>query len=533
MIFDIKRLVGITAAALLLISNGVEAGLPDKFVAEYWGQNSAGAAGAGSQKNLAAYCDDNTDVFLLSFLTSFNVGGLPSLNLANACETTFEGTTLLECPNIAKDIKTCQAKGKKIILSLGGAAGSYGFTSDAQAETFAQTLWDMFGGGSHKYRPFGDAVLNGFDLDIEGGGSTGYAALVTKLKSLAGNKEMLITAAPQCPFPDAMMGDALNKAHFDAVFVQFYNNYCSPSGNNFNFDTWDNWASTVSKNKDVKVLLGLPGSPTAAGSGYIGFDKIKSTVESIQKYKSFGGVMFWDASQTYSNGNLASDIGKLIHSGSSTPPPTTTTPTKPTTVSTKPTSTSSSSPSSTPTNPGDNTCIKEGDACTSANKHACAGSSFAICDNGKWVVQPCSTGTVCFATTDGSSIYCAQSDGTPKDTCSTKSSNLAPKPYKNNKAQAQLSVIKNENEEWSALINARRTDIKPFGSQVVVSFTLPKNMRVNRAQNGKVVQKGNKVTIQVKNPHKKSMDLVFAIDGTIEKDSIFVAPSAGSMSFKS
>lgn len=90
-----------------------------------------------------------------------------------------------------------------------------------------------------------------------------------------------------------MLGDALNNAPFDAVFVQFYNNYCSPAGSNFNFDTWDNWATTVSKNSNVRVLLGLPGSPTAAGSGYIGFDQIQSTVNNIQKYKSFGGVMFW------------------------------------------------------------------------------------------------------------------------------------------------------------------------------------------------------------------------------------------------
>lgn len=64
-------------------------------------QNSAGAGGSGSQKNLAYYCDDNTDVILLSFLTTFNIGGLPSLNFANACETYFDGTTLLNCPNIA------------------------------------------------------------------------------------------------------------------------------------------------------------------------------------------------------------------------------------------------------------------------------------------------------------------------------------------------------------------------------------------------------------------------------------------------
>lgn len=30
-----------------------------------------------------------------------------------------------------------------------------------------------------------------------------------------------VTAAPQCPFPDAFIGAALNEAPFDAVYVQF------------------------------------------------------------------------------------------------------------------------------------------------------------------------------------------------------------------------------------------------------------------------------------------------------------------------
>jgi chitinase len=186
------------------------------------------------------------------------------------------------------DIKTCQSKGKKILLSLGGAAGSYGFDSEDEATTFAQTLYDMFGEGTHKYRPFDDAVVDGFDFDIEGGGSCGYGTLSRALKSLS-DGGLLITGAPQCPFPDSMLGDALNEGEFDAVFVQFYNNYCSPSGNKFNFDTWDHWA----KNRGVKVLLGLPGSPTAAGSGYIPFDRIQKVVAEVEQYDSYGGVMFW------------------------------------------------------------------------------------------------------------------------------------------------------------------------------------------------------------------------------------------------
>lgn len=60
-------------------------------------------------------------------------------------------------------------------MSLGGAAGSYGFSSDAQGQTFAQTIYNMFGAGSSQYRPFGDAQIDGVDLDIEGGSATGYA----------------------------------------------------------------------------------------------------------------------------------------------------------------------------------------------------------------------------------------------------------------------------------------------------------------------------------------------------------------------
>ncbi|EEB87800.1 hypothetical protein MPER_14704, partial [Moniliophthora perniciosa FA553] len=98
---------------------------------------------------------------------------------------TFPGTNLPNCASLAADIKSCQAKGKVITLSLGGATGSVGFSSDDQATTFAQTIWNLFLGGSSSTRPFGDAVLDGVDLDIEGGNSDHYTAFVNKIRSLA------------------------------------------------------------------------------------------------------------------------------------------------------------------------------------------------------------------------------------------------------------------------------------------------------------------------------------------------------------
>ncbi|ORY93852.1 chitinase, partial [Syncephalastrum racemosum] len=294
------------------------AGFPDTHsVVQYWGQNSG-----GGQQPLATYCDESTDALIMSFVNNFNIGSLPDLNLASSCKgTDFPNTNLLDCPQVGSDIKACQAKGKKILLSLGGATGSYGFQSDSQGQQFAETLWNLFGGGKSDTRPFGDAVVDGFDLDIESGGSTGYVAFVKALRkqfaSDAG-KTYYITGAPQCPFPDALLGDTLNQASFDAVNVQFYNNYCAID-KTFNFDTWDKWAKSGSANPDIKILVGVPGSPSAAGSGYVPIDALSKAISQVSQSSSYGGVSVWDASQSYANTeaspNFAVALGQLVHSG--------------------------------------------------------------------------------------------------------------------------------------------------------------------------------------------------------------------------
>lgn len=93
----------------------------------YWGQNSFGAANpsdtAGSQQNLSFYCgsDSVTDAFPIAFLTTADAeDGLPSINLANICNTvddaSFPGTELPECQFMADNIQTCQAAGKIVTL---------------------------------------------------------------------------------------------------------------------------------------------------------------------------------------------------------------------------------------------------------------------------------------------------------------------------------------------------------------------------------------------------------------------------------
>jgi len=63
---------------------------------------------------------------------------------------------------------------------------------------------------------------------------------------------------------------------------------------NFNFADWDNFAKVSSFNKNAKVYLGVPASPTAAGTGYVDISTLGSAAQYLQKtYSSFGGIMLW------------------------------------------------------------------------------------------------------------------------------------------------------------------------------------------------------------------------------------------------
>ncbi|KAF2646359.1 endochitinase [Massarina eburnea CBS 473.64] len=295
----------------------------------YWGQNSAGQQ--STQTRLSNYCSDaNVDVILLAFLLRFNgAGGSPIMNFANQGDkcTTFSGTETFSCPEIEADIKTCQTQGKTIMLSLGGDSyNEGGFTSADLATAGANKIWASFGpvqSGSTALRPFGTAVVDGFDFDFEANVSN-MAVFANRLKTLfaaASSKKYYLSAAPQCPIPDLYNKDILDNVPLDFVNVQFYNNYCGASSyvsgsttqNNFNFQQWDSWAK-ASKNAAVKILLGVPANTGAAGSGYLPASTLANVIKYSAQFSSFGGVMMWDASQAWQNSGFVSSVKSTLQS---------------------------------------------------------------------------------------------------------------------------------------------------------------------------------------------------------------------------
>ncbi|KYG42554.1 glycoside hydrolase family 18 protein [Acidomyces richmondensis BFW] len=303
-------------------------------VVVYWGQDSFGASGGfPEQQRLAYYCaNSEIDVIIMAFLDQITsgLGDQPVLNFANQqmnCST-FSGTETINCPQIEEDITSCQQTyGKTILLSIGGAAYTEGgfFSSDA-AISAARDLWAMFGpeqSGSSVNRPFGNAVIDGFDLDFESTVSN-MVPFANELQSLmdadSGNTYYL-TAAPQCPYPDVADNPMLSSSvRFDAIWVQFYNNYCGldayvvggSTQDEFDFSVWDNWAKTVSANPDVKVLLGIPASSTAASSGYQPLSVLDTIIQYCKQFSSFGGVMMWDVSQAYANSGFISGVNSAL-----------------------------------------------------------------------------------------------------------------------------------------------------------------------------------------------------------------------------
>jgi len=214
----------------------------------YWGCDNPLNAGHSGFKDqpLDQFCDRGTyDIVQLAFLDSFVDGrtNQPHMHLhKHHCNTTFKSTDpdpdvgLIHCPYVANQIKHCQSKGVRVGVSLGGGVGNYYFTSDEQAQQFAHKLWNMFFVPDGKeLRPFDDAVLDGIDLDIEGGTGLYYGTFLKEFHSIVQGykeKEIFIAGAPQCTAAAeghiGFMWNIIepNAQYFSHMWPQFYNNYC-------------------------------------------------------------------------------------------------------------------------------------------------------------------------------------------------------------------------------------------------------------------------------------------------------------------
>ena len=228
------------------------------------------------------------------------------------------------------------------MLSLGGYISNMDIPSAAAASTAAQNLWDLFLGGGQSNaaitaaRPFGSLVLDGIDFDNENPNFDTYIpdlarALRTLMDSDPSGKEYLLSAAPQCPRPDASIPIAQMLDVLDYVWVQFYNNpSCNVGAGQAFLDSVLAWsgdlaATPVSSTPEQgagsgNFEIGPPSSlqparkrkrdgssgpqlligvlATQQGTGYVDPTTLGGILHQVKalNVENLAGVMYWDGS---------------------------------------------------------------------------------------------------------------------------------------------------------------------------------------------------------------------------------------------
>ncbi|KAL6638465.1 hypothetical protein ACP70R_023960 [Stipagrostis hirtigluma subsp. patula] len=295
--------------------------------AVYWGQKT-------KEGTLAEACSTGLYAFVnIAFLRSFGGGQDPVLYLAGHCNLTDKTRG---CPRVRDGIHSCQSRGVKVLLAIGGRGGNYSLASASEAQGVATYLWETFlGGGGNDTalpRPFGDAVLDGIDFAIWNDKSIYYHILAESLASLYKSdrtgKAYLLTAAPNChQAGGAPLGAALATGLFDHVWVKFFSisscDYAAVGVANLTA-LWQRWARSL---PSASVFLGLPASTHAARWGYINPQALASQVlPVVNRSANYGGIMLWnrlyDKRTNYGRTNWTTVSSVPNGPGSGNPPPT-------------------------------------------------------------------------------------------------------------------------------------------------------------------------------------------------------------------
>ncbi|KAK5278332.1 hypothetical protein LTR40_009284, partial [Exophiala xenobiotica] len=361
-----------------------------------------------STVSLTQICSDpSIDIIILAFVTElFGPGNYPSMNMAsncwapNAAQQAAGATGLLDCvgDGLAAQIATCQSQqGKKVMLSLGGAFANLQIPSEDLAVEAAHTVWDLFLGGvsnssTTPLRPYGNVILDGIDLGIQRKSRqrrppTHLPTLMSTLRWLMAStdtdtdtdtdpststpKAYYLSAAPQCPQPDASIPVPELLGVIDFFNVQFYNNpSCQLNAGQPFLDSLRSWSqalmqdatttsSTTTTDKKQKrrsrsrpsrinnanantnthdgtinsrsnpnpnpnpgfitinngitaprLLLGTPAFP-AAGTGYVNVSSYMSILEQVKDLAlpNLAGAVFWDGAYEIRSGAVIDESG--------------------------------------------------------------------------------------------------------------------------------------------------------------------------------------------------------------------------------
>ncbi len=288
-------------------SNGT---LPKHILTGYW-QNFVNGA---TPLKLAAVPADY-DLIAVAFATATSTPGSVAFSLDPGLASAVGGYS---SDQFKADIATLHARGKKVIISVGGESGTVSVGDSGAATNFANSVYSLM-------QTYG---FDGVDIDLENGVSPTYMGqALHSLRTKAG-ANLIVTLAPQTidmqNVQSSYFALALTiKDILTVVNTQYYNSgtmlgcdqFAPWSQGNVDFITALACIQLQNGLRPDQVGVGLPASSSAASGGYQSPANVNAALDCLARgtncgkfkppatYPGIRGAMTWSINWDVKNGN--------------------------------------------------------------------------------------------------------------------------------------------------------------------------------------------------------------------------------------
>ncbi|WP_217235583.1 chitinase [Streptomyces sp. AC555_RSS877] len=296
---------------------GGDVSLPKHAVTGYW-QNFNNGATVQKLSDVQSHYD----IIAVAFADATATPGAVTFTLDSA------GLGGYTVDRFKADVKAKQAAGKKVIVSVGGERGAVSVNDSASATNFANSVYALM-------QTYG---FDGVDIDLENGLNATYMTQALRALSAKAGPSMILTMAPQTidmqSTSNAYFQTALNvKDILTVVNMQYYNSgsMLGCDGRVYGQGSVDFLTALACIQLEgglapSQVGLGVPASPSGAGSGYVAPSVVNSALDCLTKgtgcgsfkpartYPELRGAMTWSTNWDAAAGNAWSNaVGPHVH----------------------------------------------------------------------------------------------------------------------------------------------------------------------------------------------------------------------------
>jgi len=291
--------------------------LPKHAVTGYWQNFDNGATVQRLSDVQAQY-----DIIAVAFADATTTPGAVTFNLDSA------GLGGYTVDQFKADIKSKQAAGKKVIVSIGGQNGTVSVSDPASATNFANSVYSLM-------QTYG---FDGVDIDLENGLNATYMTQALRSLAAKAGSSLVLTMAPQTidmqSTSNAYFQTALNvKDILTVVNMQYYNSgsMLGCDGKVYSQGSVDFLTALACIQLEgglapSQVGLGLPASTRGAGSGYVSPSVVNNALDCLTRGTSCGtfkpsrtypdlrGAMTWSTNWDAAAGDAWSGVvGPHVH----------------------------------------------------------------------------------------------------------------------------------------------------------------------------------------------------------------------------